>query len=52
MPDGSAQSGSHAFDSAIHLEARADGVFLGHTSEKYWNFVGPFGGITAATALL
>ena len=49
MPEAPAHA--HPFDGAIHLEARADGNFLGHTSEKYWNFVGPFGGITAATAL-
>ena len=41
----------HPFDSAIHLDALGEGRFRGHTSEKYWNFVGPFGGITAATAL-
>ena len=51
MPEPQAQPEHHPFDSAIHLEERADGNFLGHTSEKYWNFVGPFGGITAATAL-
>lgn len=41
----------HAFDEAIRLEPAGDGRFKGHTSRKYWNFVGPFGGITAATAL-
>ena len=51
MPEPQAQPEHHPFDSAIHLEERADGNFLGHTSEKYWNFVGPFGGITVATAL-
>ena len=48
MPDPLAQ---HAFDEAIRLEPAGDGRFKGHTSKKYWNFVGPFGGITAATAL-
>lgn len=41
----------HPFDSAVSLEPLGEGLFRGHTSEKYWNFVGPFGGITAATAL-
>src|SRR5258708_35513954 len=44
-------SGLHPFDSALRLEERADGNYLGHTSDNYWNFVGPFGGMTAATAL-
>ena len=43
--------GAHPFDSAIRLEPLGEGRFRGHTSDKYWNFVGPFGGITAATAL-
>ena len=47
MPD----APSHPFDAAVRLEALGEGRFLGHTSEQYWNFVGPFGGITAATAL-
>lgn len=51
MPDPAMQPELHALDAAIRLEERADGNFLGHTSDKYWNFVGPFGGVTAATAL-
>lgn len=51
MPEAAAKEEGHAFDRAVHLEERADGNYLGHTSEHYWNFVGPFGGITAATAL-
>ena len=41
----------HAFDEAVRLQPLGEGRYRGHTSEKYWNFVGPFGGITAATAL-
>ena len=41
----------HPFDAAIRLAPLGEGRFRGHTSEQYWNFVGPFGGITAATAL-
>ncbi len=49
MPD--ERSARHGLDEAVHLEPVGDGLFTGHTSRKYWNFVGPFGGITAATAL-
>jgi acyl-CoA thioesterase len=41
----------HGLDEAVRLEPAGEGRFVGHTSRKYWNFVGPFGGITAATAL-
>jgi acyl-CoA thioesterase len=41
----------HAFDTAVALQAQADGSFLGHTSPAYANMVGPFGGITAAQAM-
>jgi acyl-CoA thioesterase len=41
----------HAFDAAIALTALGGDHFEGHTSDAYWNMVGPFGGITAATAL-
>jgi hypothetical protein len=44
----------HPFDAAISLQplgAAAAGVFTGTSSTAYWNMVGPFGGITAATAL-
>ncbi len=41
----------HGFDAAVRLEAAGNGRYIGHTSKLYWNFVGPFGGITAATAL-
>lgn len=41
---------NHPFDRAVALEptAHAD-RFLGHVSQDYWNMVGPYGGITAAT---
>ncbi len=42
---------AHPFDEAIALQPDAEGVFLGHTSEPYANFVGPFGGISAAQML-
>ncbi|MES2243972.1 MAG: thioesterase family protein [Pseudomonadota bacterium] len=41
----------HPFDTAVALQAQADGTFLGHTSAAYANMVGPFGGVTAAQAL-
>ena len=41
----------HPFDQAIALAASADGRYSGATSPAYANMVGPFGGITAATAL-
>ncbi len=42
---------AHVFDQAIALNALGDDRFEGHTSDAYWNMVGPFGGVTAATAL-
>jgi hypothetical protein len=41
----------HPFDEAIALEPGSDGAMRGHTSELYWNFVSPFGGVTAAVLL-
>ncbi|MDF1486378.1 thioesterase family protein [Ramlibacter sp. H39-3-26] len=41
----------HPFDQALALQAAAPGRWRGHTSAAYWNMVGPFGGITAATLL-
>ncbi len=41
----------HAFDTALKLEAIAPGRYAGRTSAAYWNMVGPFGGVTAATVL-
>jgi acyl-CoA thioesterase len=41
----------HPFDLALHLEAQPDGTLRGRTSEAYWNFVSPYGGVTAATVL-
>ncbi len=40
----------HLFDEATRVTA-GDSRWTGHTSEDYWAFVGPFGGITAATLL-
>ena len=39
----------HPFDAALALSQDTPGHFTGHTSPAYWNMVGPFGGITAAT---
>lgn len=41
----------HPFDAALHLDAVQTGQYTGHTDPAYWNMVGPFGGITAATVL-
>jgi acyl-CoA thioesterase len=40
----------HVFDSATWVTA-GEGCWQGRTSEDYWAFVGPFGGVTAATML-
>lgn len=41
----------HPFDAALHLDEVQAGQYTGQTSPTYWNMVGPFGGITAATVL-
>ncbi len=41
----------HPFDEAIRLHRVAADRSTGESSEAYWNMVGPFGGVTAATAL-
>jgi acyl-CoA thioesterase len=41
----------HPFDQAVRLESISPGLYAGQTSPAYWNMVGPFGGVTAATAL-
>lgn len=38
----------HPFDTAVALASRAQGVHHGRTSPAYANFIGPYGGITAA----
>ncbi len=40
---------THAFDAAIAVEQVEEGRFRGRTHEDFYNLVGPFGGITAAT---
>jgi hypothetical protein len=40
----------HGFDAATEIRRDGDRM-TGHTSEAYWAFVGPFGGVTAATLL-
>ena len=37
------------FDTATALERVADDAWRGRTSDAYWNMVGPFGGVVAAT---
>ncbi len=41
----------HIFDQAVALSATAEGEYTGATSPAFANMVGPFGGVTAATAL-
>ena len=44
----------HPFDQAMTLSVvgdPAEGRFEGLPSEYYWNMVGPYGGITAATVV-
>lgn len=45
------QAKIHPLDDALQLAVREPGVYTGRTTEAYWNMVGPFGGITAATML-
>ena len=45
------QAANHPLDQALALQERAPGNYTGHTTKAYWNMVGPFGGITAATLL-
>ena len=40
----------HLFDDATRVTA-GDSRWRGRTSDDYWAFVGPFGGLTAATIL-
>ena len=40
----------HLFDDATRVTA-GDSRWQGQTSQDYWAFVGPFGGVTAATML-
>ena len=41
----------HPFDQALALDSTAPRHYRGQTHPAYWNMVGPFGGITAATVL-
>ena len=41
----------HPFDRATTVSRHATGVATATTSDEYWAFVGPFGGITAASIL-
>ena len=46
-----AQPHLHPLDQALALTSSHAGQYHGSTHPGYWNMVGPFGGITAATAL-
>jgi len=50
MPTESPKAAAHPFDDATRVHA-GDSRWIGHTSADYWAFVGPFGGVTAATML-
>ena len=39
---------AHPFDAAVALQAGEDGASTGRTSPAYANFIGPYGGVTAA----
>ncbi|WP_353620457.1 acyl-CoA thioesterase domain-containing protein [Pseudomonas denitrificans (nom. rej.)] len=43
----------HPFDRAVALQpvVGQPNLYEGHTSQDYWNMVGPFGGVTAAVLL-
>ena len=42
---------THPLDDALALTPGAPGHYSGRTTAAYWNMVGPYGGITAATLL-
>ena len=42
---------AHPFDTAVALEPAGEGEWRGRTSPAYANFIGPYGGITAAQAI-
>ena len=44
-------STAHPLDEALALTPDAPGRHTGQTTQAYWNMVGPYGGITAATLL-
>jgi Thioesterase-like superfamily len=41
----------HIFDAALKLQPLGARRYTAHTSDAYWNMVGPFGGVTAAIVL-
>lgn len=45
------QATIHPLDEAIELRELDRGIYTGRTTRAYWNMVGPFGGITAASML-
>lgn len=40
---------NHPFDTALTIERTGDDGWRGRTSDAYWNMVGPFGGVVAAS---
>lgn len=52
MTSSSSSSATHPLDEALQLASSSDpGQYEGRTHPGYWNMVGPFGGVTAATLL-
>lgn len=45
------QPAPHPLDEATALTLTAEDQYEGMTSERYWNMVGPYGGVTAATMM-
>ena len=45
------QTPLHPLDQALQLEPAGEHRYFGHTSQAYWNMIGPFGGATAAVML-
>ncbi|MGE6494096.1 acyl-CoA thioesterase [Cupriavidus metallidurans] len=45
------QAPLHPLDLALKLEPAGEHRYVGHTSQAYWNMIGPFGGATAAVML-
>ncbi|CAG9175943.1 acyl-CoA thioesterase [Cupriavidus pampae] len=51
MSSSSSSPDLHPFDDALQLVPVGEHRFDGRTTPNYWNMIGPFGGITAATML-
>ncbi len=51
MNDPNTSESLHVFDQALQLRADEPGRYHGQAPKPYWNMVGPYGGVTAATLL-